>query len=189
MKHKIPAVIFAGGKSSRMGKDKALLPFGTHASLTAYQYFRLEQIFDTVYVSSKTKDFGFDAPIISDLYPDYSPMAGLVSVFESLDAERCFILSVDAPFVTEEIIAALMTADTDCDAVIARSHGKVQPLCGIYSRSILPRAKTALQQGLHKMGILLAESHTVYVDFDEEDAFININRPDEYKKALRLLEV
>jgi len=63
----IPCVIFAGGKSSRMGENKALLPFAGFETLTEYQYTRLSKIFSSVYISCKDKSiFSFDANFIED---------------------------------------------------------------------------------------------------------------------------
>ena len=63
----IPCVIFAGGKSSRMGEDKALLPFAEFNTLTEFQLTRLKKIFKTVYISCKDKTlFEFDANFIED---------------------------------------------------------------------------------------------------------------------------
>lgn len=56
---KIPCVILCGGKSSRMGEDKALLPFASSNSLTQYQYDRLESYFKNIYISSKIDKFSF----------------------------------------------------------------------------------------------------------------------------------
>ena len=188
MRATIPAVIFAGGKSSRMGQDKATLPFGSYDTLAQYQYEKLKKIFKEVYIGSKTEKFDFDAPLILDRYAASSPMAGLVSAFETLeDADALFVLSVDAPFVDEAVISTLLAADPNADAVIARCCKKVQPLCGLYRRSCLPHAKAALEEDKHKMGILLEELDTYYVDFEETETFLNLNRPEEYEAALRLI--
>jgi len=184
----VPAVIFAGGKSSRMGRDKASLPFGGYSTLAQYQYQRLKKIFRNVYISSKTDKFDFDAPLILDRYSVSSPMAGLVSAFETLaKTEAIFVLSVDAPFIEERIIAALLEADEQADAVIARNCERVQPLCGFYRRSCLAPAKAALADDKHKMGMLLGELDTHYVDFKEREAFLNLNHPEEYETALRII--
>ena len=184
----IPAVIFAGGKSSRMGKDKATLPFGGYGTLAQYQYERLKKIFKDIYIGTKTAKFDFDAPLILDRYAASSPMAGLVSAFETLEeADAIFVLSVDAPFVDETVISKLLRADRNADAVIARCCGKVQPLCGLYRRSALPRAKATLEADKHKMGILLEELDTHHVDFEKREAFLNLNHPEEYEAALRVI--
>jgi len=69
MKHTMPAVIFAGGKSSRMGKDKALLPFADCNTLSEFQYNKLTSLFDKVYISSKEDKFDFEATVITDPLP------------------------------------------------------------------------------------------------------------------------
>jgi len=186
MKYAIPAVIFTGGKSSRMKQDKALLPFGGESSLAAYQYRRLNSLFETVYLSAKRDKFDFPAPLLQDLYPEYSPMAGLVSVLQQIETQRCFILSVDAPFIDKQIIDTLLRTEGSYDAVVARNRGDVQPLCGIYAKSILPLAVRAREENKHKMGKLLQDAHTCFIDFEEESAFLNLNHPHEYEEALLL---
>ena len=78
----IPCVIFAGGKSSRMGRDKSLLPFGGFETLTQYQYERLKKIFANVYISCKNRSkFDFDANFIEDDadFNTYAPTSGFIS--------------------------------------------------------------------------------------------------------------
>ena len=183
--YNIPAVIFAGGKSSRMGKDKALLPFGTYTSLSAYQYHKLSQLFKSVYLSAKEHKFDFPCKVIEDKHQVYSPLAGFSTLFEVLkETDALFVLSVDAPLVGEEIIKKLMTIYTQhpsYDAIIAQSPQGIQPLCGIYTRGILPRIQHALEKNQHKLTALLQESHTLYVSFKEELPFANLNTPTEYQ--------
>ena len=187
MKHKMPAVIFAGGKSSRMGEDKALLPFGSFPTLAEYQYERLSKIFEKIYLSTKSTKFNFEAPLIQDLYSESSPLVGLVSAFETLDTDEIFILSVDVPFIEENIIKSILKEPSGYDAVIAKNKGQLQPLCGRYSRSILPLAKAELERGNHKLGILLQQANTSYMAFEEKKAFMNLNHPHEYREALKII--
>lgn len=189
MKYSIPAVVFSGGKSSRMREDKALLPFGGYPTLAAYQYNRLKSMFETVYLSGKSDKFGMDAPVLLDSSDIYSPMVGLYSVLTQIENEA-FILSVDSPFVSGNIIHTLIeAADKKYDAVVARNFGKVQPLCGIYRQSILPVIEEDLSCDGHKLGTLLQKANCCYIDFEEEDAFMNLNHPHEYQKALLLSKV
>jgi len=186
--YKIPAVIFAGGKSSRMGKDKAHLSFGGYPSLSQYQYERLGKFFEKVYLSAKSDKFDFEAPVITDTYEVHSPLAALVSVIETLQCEAVFILSVDAPFVSEEVIRKLMNyIDGGNDIIAAQSPEGLEPLCAIYKRTILPKAKEMLETGNHRLTDLLEASKTQKVLFEEKQTFLNLNHPDEYEEALRLL--
>ena len=185
MKHTIPAVIFAGGKSSRMGKDKALLPFAGYNTLSEFQYNKLTSLFDKVYISSKENKFDFDARVITDRYEESSPLVGIISLFETIEINEVFILSVDAPFIDEKVIDVLLKyKDNKCDAIIAQSPSGVQPLCGIYKRSILPLAQKHFKEGNHRLNDLLKKAHTQFVTFDDNTPFTNLNHPHEYKSAL-----
>ncbi|MBV5321202.1 MAG: molybdenum cofactor guanylyltransferase MobA [Sulfuricurvum sp.] len=188
----IPCILFAGGKSSRMGEDKSLLPFGKFSTLAEFQYERLKNIFSRVYISTKSSNkFGFSADFILDPQEvDYAPTAGFVSAFRALRDERIMVLSVDTPFVEKAVFQILMDADNDdLDAVIARTHEGVHPLCGIYHRSLLGEFERMLEEGDHRLGKLLASSRTQYIDFEREEPFMNLNHPHEYQKALKYLEL
>jgi molybdopterin-guanine dinucleotide biosynthesis protein A len=183
------AVIFAGGKSSRMGQDKALLPFGSHSSMAALQYQKLQKLFRRVYLSSKEEKFGFDAPLLKDLYPQSSPMVALASVLEQTEAEALFVLSVDMPLITASEIRTLCetyeSATPKPDILIAQSPKGIEPLCGIYHRSILPQVKALLAEDQHRMRALMDHVSTQTVIFSDSSSFANINTPEEYQAAIR----
>ncbi len=166
----LSCVIFAGGKSSRMGKDKSLLPFGGYNTLAEYQYRRLSKLFAKVYISAKEKKFNFEADIIEDSPVEdvFAPTAGFDAMFRKLQDERVFVLSVDTPFVGEEEITAMLENDSsDLDAVIAQTTSGSHPMCGIYHRTLLPSFEKMLKEDSHRLGQLLRQSNTAYVTFDE----------------------
>ena len=185
MKHKIPAILFAGGKSSRMGKDKTLLPFASYKTLSEFQYSRLKKIFEHVYISAKNNKFDFEADLILDRYKDSSPLVGIISVFETLAVDEVFILSVDAPFVDEKVISELLRHKAGHDAIIAETQSGKQPLCGIYKRSVLDVALKNLKEEDHRIGNILKNVATKFVFFEDDLAFANLNHPHEYDEALR----
>ena len=187
----IPCVIFAGGKSSRMGEDKSLLPFGGFNTLTEFQLFRLHKIFKNVYISCKDKSkFNFQADFIEDIKSSstYAPTAGFIAVFEYLTCDRFFAFSVDTPFVRKNEIERLINADKfDYDSTIAKTASGMQPMCGIYHRSISEKFNQMFKEENHKLGYLLKNSTTIFVDFEDEKPFLNLNHPHEYQEALSLL--
>lgn len=182
--HNIPAIIFAGGKSSRMGSDKALLPFGDFKSLSEFQHHKLSLLFEDLYLSSKVDKFDFKCEVITDTYEESSPLVGIISVFETLAVDEVFILSVDSPLVDKEVIEKLIEVSNDVqtDAIIAQSPDGLQPLCGLYRRSILPLAKKQLEANNHKLKDLLHLSKVSAVIFDSHEPFTNLNTQDEYQK-------
>jgi len=190
----IPCVIFAGGKSSRMGEDKALLSFGNFDTLTEYQHNRLSKIFKNLYISCKDRSkFHFEADFLEDLENDvsaniFSPIVGFHTIFKLLKAKRVFVISVDTPFIgIEEIIQLLNTDTQTIDATIAIAEDKIQPLCGIYHNSLHNSFQRMLEEDNHKLQYLLKTSDTKYVDFKNKEKFLNLNHPHEYEEALRIV--
>ena len=184
----IACVIFAGGRSSRMGSDKALLPFGAFSTLTEFQYRRLTKLFKKVYISTKEKKFDFEANLILDNKSEgvFAPTAGFEASFQKVKEERLFILSVDTPFVGEDEIQTLLKNDDETlDAVIAETVSGTHPMCGIYHHALLPAFTQMLKDDNHRLGQLLKKSNTKFVMFEEEKRFTNLNHPEEYEEALK----
>ncbi|MCK4875237.1 MAG: molybdenum cofactor guanylyltransferase MobA [Sulfurimonas sp.] len=187
----IPCVIFAGGRSSRMGEDKSLLRFGGFDTLAEFQFSRLSKIFKTVYISCKDKSkFDFKANFIEDIETDsvFAPTAGFIAIYEKLPQNSFFALSVDSPFVGEKEIQQIIDADKiGNDATIAKTTSGIQPMCGIYHRSLKNRFIDMLKEENHKLGFLLKSSNTNFVEFHDEKPFLNLNHPHEYTEALKLI--
>lgn len=189
-----PCVLFAGGKSSRMGEDKAFLPFGGYDSLIQYQILRLNEIFTRVYVSAKDET-AFDEMntlVIEDIdYKDvYAPTAGFLNIYRQLKAENMFfVLSVDTPFVNKDVISKLLEVSNGSlyDAVIVRTPSGVHPLCGIYTRALEEPMKSMMENKEYKLMDLLDKSNVFYVDVEDDNLLLNLNTPQEYQKALKLL--
>ena len=183
-------VIIAGGKSSRMKCDKALLPFNGFSTLAEYQYRRFEAFFDVVYISSKKNKFDFLCNLLEDTYETSSPLVALISIFETLDIEEVFVLSVDAPFVSTEVCEKLYAlAEHKNEVVVAKSNFGIEPLCAIYRRSILPIAKKMLKENKHRLQSLLEEVNIKEVYFEKDELFMNLNHPHEYEDAILRLKV
>ena len=186
-----PCVLFAGGKSSRMGEDKSLLPFGAYTTLAEFQYCKLQQIFETVYISTKEPSkFPFQADFIVDKYDVYAPTAGFCSIFEKFPSEKVFVLGVDMPFVDEEVIRKIIDNDTSSvDATLAFTLNGTESLCGIYHYSLYQPFQKMLQEGNHKLRYLLQEVKTNLVLFENEEKFLNLNEPHQYQKAKKIYDI
>ncbi len=142
-----PCVIFAGGKSSRMGKDKALLPFASEPSLTLFQYKRFKKHFKEVFISCKTKEkFNFSANFIEDKNEIFSPLEALNSVFNYLKKDF-FAISVDTPFFSIEDFYKLFShIEEKYDIILSRSPNNSHPLCAIYKKEASLKIKKMLKK-------------------------------------------
>jgi molybdopterin-guanine dinucleotide biosynthesis protein A len=154
--------------------------------LAEYQYHRLSKSFSKVYISAKNNKFNFDVNIIEDCFEEASPLVGLISIFETLNVDEVFILSVDAPFVSQDIIDKLYReAKKESPIIVAESSSGIEPLCGIYRRSILKRAKEALALNHHRLLSLFDDVGGQKVKIKDSDVFMNLNHPEDYEEALK----
>lgn len=174
-----------------MGEDKSLLPFANSPTLTHFQFQRLQKVFKNVYISCKdSTKFGINSNFILDSKNNltYAPTAGFIASFKYLKEDSFFAISVDSPFISRKIIELLLASNnSQYDAIIARTPNGMQPLCGIYNRSLEAKFSTMQSTQNHKLGKLLKESNVLYIDFEDSYQFLNINKPEDYKKALTLV--
>ena len=178
----LSAVIIAGGKSSRMGRDKSLMPFGEFTTMVEFQHNKLSKIFDRVYLSSKSNKFPFKTEIIYDKYSDYNPLNAIISSLEYTDRD-IFLLSVDMPLIDKNIINKLINYyknDNKYDIYITKSPNGLEPTVAIYTKKILQKAKTMYKNSDYKLLNLIKSSNTKIVNFNTTDKFININYIEDY---------
>ena len=187
---KIPCVILCGGRSSRMGEDKSLLPFSNSNSLTQYQYDKLKPFFSEIYLSSKIDKFDFlinkDKYLILDRDEIFSPIVALQTIFKIIKTPKVFILTVDTPLVSIDSIEKLINESVNSDICVAQTQ-RVHNLCGVFSTKLDNFINKMLINDIHKVGYLLKNNNTKYIDFDNDDEFINLNNKDEYNRALSII--
>ncbi|MBU3014458.1 molybdenum cofactor guanylyltransferase MobA [Poseidonibacter lekithochrous] len=187
---KIPCVILCGGRSSRMGEDKSLLPFSTYSSLTEYQYNKLKNNFEDVYISSKVDKFGFlsekEKYLILDKGEIFSPIVALETILQTIKTSKVFIITVDTPLVSLDSINELLSKSKEYDICVARTQ-RTHNLCGVFSTSLVKFINKMLIEDIHKVNYLLRNNNTNYIDFPNDDEFINLNNKDEYIRALNII--
>lgn len=187
--------VLAGGKSSRMGTEKALLAIdGTTLLDRALAVAR--KISGNVFiVGDKTKFAGF-GDVIEDLFLDCGPLAGIQAALKSSATDLNLMLAVDLPFVTEALLRFLLSISQQSDAVVTvpRVGGRLHPLCAVYRRAFSVMAEESLRRGGYKVDRLFEPAPTRIVDEAElkaagftAAAFENVNTPVEWTEAKQLL--
>jgi molybdenum cofactor guanylyltransferase len=185
----ITCVILCGGKSSRMGEDKSLLPFSSSKTLTQYQFDRLKPYFKNIYLSSKTDKFDFISAneLILDENKDiFSPILALNTIFDKLKNQKVFIITVDTPLVSIESISKLIDESKDVDICVAQTE-KIHNLCGVFSSNISSTIKNMIENDIHKIGYLIKNNKFKVIEFQNNDEFININNKNDYLNALEYI--
>jgi molybdopterin-guanine dinucleotide biosynthesis protein A len=144
-------VVLAGGRSSRMGRDKATLEIGGEP-LLARVVGRLSEALPAVVVigPAHLHDLAPGIPIIPDAYLGAGPLGGLVTALRAVPAPRVFLAGCDMPFVAPRLVRAmtlLAAEEPAASAVLLRSPAGLEYLHGIYARGCLPVAERMLIAG------------------------------------------
>ena len=141
------AAILAGGKSSRMGRDKALIPLDGQ-SLVSRSARLLETLFERVVVVSNSEPVAQAAglPRIADAHQNKGPLAGIEAALRHFGEPTLFV-ACDCPFLNAGFLAFLREGwQGDLDALVPQSDNGIEPLHAIWSPSGLPAIENALEQ-------------------------------------------
>ncbi|ANV98129.1 hypothetical protein BBW65_04635 [Helicobacter enhydrae] len=179
----IPCVILCGGKSSRMGVNKALLQFG-HQTLVEYMYAKCHQLFAETYLVCKEHYGLLDPRVILEPQGIFAPLVGINTAFETLKSQKIFVISVDVPFFSIACCRDMFVFLEQYEIVFARSQGHSHYLCGFYDLAILPKLQAQLKQQNYRMSDLVSQTRHIGVFFDDEAMFANLNTPQDYQQAL-----
>lgn len=188
MEEKVYALVLAGGKSSRMGTDKAKLEIAGKTMLEhAVEFWKTSGKVSEVYVSVGSIDHFEELPEgaeeIPDILESMGPMAGIWSAFKITGADVLYVSAVDMPNITHDMILPL----TEGDAGAYLKNGKPEPLFAFYRRSTMDVMEELLWEGKNRMTILFRHVKTDFTEVPEgrENAFDNVNTPDEFELALK----
>jgi molybdopterin-guanine dinucleotide biosynthesis protein A len=203
---RLGSIILAGGKSNRMGKPKASLPFADSTLLGQAVDTLLTCTYPVAVVARDADDGTAELPPVpleADIIHDAAehqgcgPLAGLHAglLHVSARCDAAFVTGCDAPFVTPAVVEWLAEQLGDQDLVMPEVGGVLQPLCAIYHTRIGPAVRkllAATQRSLHALtGTVDARilKDAEVSAFDPEHRFLRgVNSPEEYEAVLRELE-
>ena len=184
-KEQLTAVILAGGKSQRMGEDKAFLdlegqPFIEHILQV------VKGLTQEVMVIANTKQYdSLDVPIYPDLIEDCGPVGGIYTAMKRVKTPYFLVLSCDIPLLRVAVLEHLIEKSIPCAANILTIGERWQPLTAIYNSRTLPIFKKALDTKKLKLRSLLSlmDLHTIACPEDLIPCLNNINTPNDLKNV------
>jgi molybdopterin-guanine dinucleotide biosynthesis protein A len=188
------AIILTGGKSSRMGSPKALLPFDGEP-LIVHTVRLLQQFFmDIVVVTAPEQELPpLPVTLTRDEVAYQGPVGGILYGLQAAREELCFVTSCDAPFLYPPLISYLLTLAADYDVVVPHWQERLQPLHAVYRRGVASLLQEQLDRGELRPIFLYEKVRTREVHeeeirrFDPEGlSFRNMNSPEDYQEALSL---
>jgi len=194
------AFLLAGGKSSRMGANKAFLDFRGQTLLDR-ALATLREACGDVTIVGDLETFANYAPVVADVFAGCGPLAGIHSALLHSSAELNLMLAVDMPFVSPEFLRFLLAAaeatgkdagkETAAIVTVPRTSRGFQPLCAVYRRDFLSTAEQALKAKRYKIDATFANLRLRVIDEPELAAagfskknFFNVNTPEDRNAAL-----
>ncbi len=187
--NELTGIILAGGKSLRMGTDKARLTVGGETLLE--RAFRLVSPFcSEVIISGSPESYQVaGCRVVPDIFPEKGPMGGIYSCLLASNTSWNLVLSVDAPFVSTEFLQFMVSAAISAEAVVPVHGGKIEPLVGLYRQSLVAKMGKSLQTNHLKMMHFLSKIDTLFLDCQAwvdryPCLFGNLNTPEDLHAIL-----
>lgn len=180
----ISMIVLAGGRSSRMGTDKADLTVQGKTFLQIQLNKAAELDLQDVVISGYRGSQQLRFPVLPDMQPEQGPLGGLATCLGAIRNEWALVLSVDAPLVPVEELKKLMDAASRCDtpACIVECGGHQHPLIGLFHRRLIPAMQEELT--LHKgsvFAMLRRTGYSIYESSADPALFANVNTPESYR--------
>jgi molybdopterin-guanine dinucleotide biosynthesis protein A len=191
------SIILAGGKSSRLGRNKALQIIGGK-TLIQWVVDRLATLSTEIIIATARGEpipCSSTARIrtVADTHPGRGPLAGIYSGLVASSGSRAIVVGCDTPFLNVSLLQYMSQICSTCGLVIPRIEGKVEPLCAVYSKDCVAPIGQLLKQNELKIIELFRMVTVRYIEEDEIDSFdpehlsfFNINSQADLDRATEL---
>ncbi len=186
------AAVLAGGKSRRMGNNKALINIGI-TSLVENTINKIKPFFqEIILVTNKRESFAhLEISMASDIYKNCGPLGGIHAALKTASREFVFVIACDMPFIEPKLIDYIRkSGDQNSDIVIPRINDYSEPLHALYRRNCLPVIESCLSRGELKATSIWPYLRVKFIEREEISrfadplkVFFNINTPLDLNKA------
>jgi len=189
-------IILAGGKGSRINKNKALITLPDGKALIQRSISVLKDLFtEILIVANQTEPYeDFGVQVVEDLMKGMGPLGGIFTGLAYSTSHFNFVIGCDMPFPQPGLIELLLEKCGDYDVVIPEASGEVEPLFAVYSKSCLPAILNRLQERDLKVRNILAKLKVRKIEEGEINrvdperlSFFNINTDEDLQKAQAIL--
>ncbi|HLJ48882.1 MAG TPA: molybdenum cofactor guanylyltransferase [Bryobacteraceae bacterium] len=173
--------VLVGGKSSRMGRDKALLPFG--GKVLAQHIATLVQAAagSSTLIGDPERYAVLGYPVRADLYPRCGPIGGIATALRITTADWNLVVACDMPALTAAVLNIMLQKldQTDADCIVPTGISGPEPVCAVYHRRSLPHLEQAMRDGRLKMREVILDLKPELVPVPDPTVFANLNTPDD----------
>jgi molybdopterin-guanine dinucleotide biosynthesis protein A len=174
-------ILLCGGKSLRMGTDKALLEL-KDMPMALYPLKILKNWCSEILISANDNRLDFlGHSVVHDEILNIGPMGGLFSCLTKSAHDWNIVVACDMPLITGTMLSRMIDAAKDCQAVVPIVNNRPEPLYALYHRTILPEMKLSIGKENYSIQKFLSQLNVCYIEpaSDEVEEFFNINTPAE----------
>jgi FdhD protein/molybdopterin-guanine dinucleotide biosynthesis protein A len=191
----VSGIILAGGQSSRLGQNKALVDAGGMLLIERVLSQLLRVVDDVVLVTNSPEQFAFlDVPMAGDLYPGVGTLGGLHAGLSAVYTDYGLVVGCDMPFLNPSLLQYMLSLRSGYDIVIPRLGTYHEPLHAIYSRHCLPCIEQTILAGRRRILSVCDDVRVHYVEDDQiarhdpqHLSFFNVNSPQDLAEMRALL--
>jgi molybdenum cofactor guanylyltransferase len=185
-------IILTGGKSSRMGTNKALLPIEGKTNIE-HTIETLGPLFAHTLLVTNAPDMysWLNVPLTTDRYPGLGPLAGIHAGLLASPCDKNLVVACDMPFVSVSLASYLVNLEENVDAIVPSWESQLQPLFAVYRRNCLSTMEKCLIEGklrivnfLNQLSVRFVETEELKLVIQNEEPFTNMNTPEEYERVL-----
>ena len=187
------AIVLCGGRSRRMGRDKATLPFGRETLLERAVRIVSGVVDEVIVVAREGQEVpGGDFTIARDPAEGFGPLAGLAAGLGVMRAERAFLTACDAPFLKPAYMRRMLDLSVGHDVAVPLIDGYHMTTEAVYAKAVEPVAERLIRDGRLRPLFLIQEVDARIVSEDEVRvvdpdlaSLRNCNTPEAYEQALK----
>jgi molybdopterin-guanine dinucleotide biosynthesis protein A len=184
----VSSFITAGGRSSRMGTDKAWLELDGR-SMIEHVIAAVEPLTERVAIIANDPEYQrLGYPVFPDTHIGIGPLEAVRTALSNASTDRVLLVACDLPLVTTELFRFLLEVSNEHHATVPIGPDqKLEPLCAVYHCDALSAVNDLITNGERMIRLVLDRVQTRLVEFDElahlsgsQFFFENINTPEDY---------
>lgn len=183
----VSAAVMAGGKSRRMGRDKAWIELGDGRPIVQHVVDVARAVAEDVLIVANEERYATLGPrVVPDAYPDAGVLGGIATGVAAAAHDRVIVVACDMPFLLPRVLRYLVEQAEGYDAVVPLAEGELQTLHALYTKACLPAMRRALDAGERRVISFFPDIRVRTVEAGELRpldldlrSFTNVNTPEE----------
>lgn len=183
----LAGIVLAGGRSSRLGRDKAEEMLGGKTLLQRAIDALSPLCVEVIIVGRKgVPSDRTGVRRVEDIVPDMGPLGGIYTGLSVTRQDQNLVVACDMPFLKPDLLRSLAEGEIEADAVVPVVDGQAQPLCARYALRCLHAVDSLIRAGHYSVMKLFPLVRTAFVELDDPQPFLDIDTEDDLHRARKM---